>query len=100
MLGGQLHEPYLHIFIVVKLKEFICKCVIIHRNQWRQGANYETGALGVKICPGHAIKLFLSSKRKEGTEDTNHIQKRGDASGLALLHPPPPFKMLVMVRSC
>lgn len=74
MLGGRLHELYLHMLIVVKLKELICKCVITHQKQQREGANYKTGALGVKLCPGHAIKLFLSGKRQEGMKDTNQIR--------------------------
>lgn len=69
--------------IVVKLKELICKCVITHQRQQREGANYETGALGVKLCPGHATKLFLGAEKQEGTEDTYHIQKEKDASELA-----------------
>lgn len=69
--------------IVVKLKELICKCVITHQRQRREGANYETGALGVKLCPGHATKLFLGAEKQEGTEDTNHIKKKRDASELS-----------------
>lgn len=80
MLGGRLREPYLHMLIVVKLKELICKCVITHQKQRREGANYETGAMGIKLCLGHAIKLFFGSKRQKGTADTNHIKKGGYAS--------------------
>lgn len=69
--------------IVVKLKELICKCVITHQRQQREGANYETGTLGIKLCPGHATKLFLSAEKQEGTEDTIHIQKERDVRELA-----------------
>lgn len=55
--------------IVVKLKELICKCVITHQRQRREGANYETDALGVKLCPGHAVmpsSCSLLPKSKSG----------------------------------
>jgi len=56
--------------IVVKLRELICKCVITHQRQQREGENYETGALGINLCPGHATMLFLRAEKQEGTQIT------------------------------